>query len=220
MLSRRQFCSTTFAAASALAAQGPRRKMNVLLIAVDDMRPELGCYGAKHVHTPNLDALAKIGTVFTRAYCQQAVCSPSRTSLLTGLRPDTTKVYDLQTHFRLNLPDAVTLRSVFASKATRPPASRRFSMTDSMTRAVGRFPCGGPVARRGIPPKVRTPPGTSTNACARAIGRSSPPFQTQVPVTNRRMSRTARSPMARPPFRRSPRCAHSRINPSSSPSVS
>src|SRR6187402_1745417 len=113
MLSRRQFCSTTFAATGALAAQGPRRKMNVLLIAVDDMRPELGCYGAKHVHTPNLDAFAKTGTVFTRAYCQQAVCSPSRTSLLTGLRPDTTKVYELQTHFRLNLPDAVALPQCF-----------------------------------------------------------------------------------------------------------
>jgi iduronate 2-sulfatase len=117
MLSRRQFCTTTTlaTAAAVLAAQNPRpkKKMNILFIAIDDLRPELGCYGAKHVHTPNLDALAKTGTVFTRAYCQQAVCSPSRTSLLTGLRPDTTKVYDLQTHFRLNLPDAVTLPQYF-----------------------------------------------------------------------------------------------------------
>lgn len=90
-----------------------KSRMNVLLIAIDDMRPELGCYGAKHVHSPNIDRLASTGTVFTRAYCQQAVCSPSRTSLLTGLRPDTTKVYDLQTHFRGTIPQAVTLPEAF-----------------------------------------------------------------------------------------------------------
>ena len=147
MLSRRQFCSTTFAAAGALAAQGPRRKMNVLLIAIDDMRPELGCYGAKHVHTPNLDALAKIGTVFTRAYCQQAVCSPSRTSLLTGLRPDTTKVYDLQTHFRLNLPDAVTLPQCFREQGyTTAGLSKIFhdGLDDSRSWSIPLWRPGGP----------------------------------------------------------------------------
>ena len=88
-------------------------KYNVLFIAVDDLRPELGCYGVPHIKTPNIDALAQRGTVFNRAYCQQAVCSPSRTSLLTGRRPDTCKVYDLQTHFRLHLPDVVTLPEYF-----------------------------------------------------------------------------------------------------------
>ena len=87
--------------------------MNVLLIAVDDLRPELGCYGAKHIHSPNIDALARRGSIFTRAYCQQAVCSPSRTSILTGLRPDTTRIYDLQHHFRGTVPDAVTLPEHF-----------------------------------------------------------------------------------------------------------
>lgn len=91
----------------------PAPKRNVLFIAVDDLRPELGCYGAKHMNTPNLDKLAAGGIVFNRAYCQQAVCSPSRTSLLTGLRPDTTRIYELQTHFRRTIPHAVTLPQHF-----------------------------------------------------------------------------------------------------------
>ena len=95
---------------NALAAD---RKRNVLFIAVDDLRPELGCYGVPVIKSPNIDALARRGTVFNRAYCQQAVCSPSRTSLLTGRRPDTTKIYDLQTHFRLTLPDVITLPEHF-----------------------------------------------------------------------------------------------------------
>ncbi|MCO6457416.1 MAG: sulfatase [Pirellulaceae bacterium] len=86
---------------------------NVLFIAVDDLRPELGCYGAEHIQSPRIDQLARQGTVFLRAYCQQAVCSPSRTSLMTGLRPDSTKVYDLNTHFRTHVPDVVTLGQHF-----------------------------------------------------------------------------------------------------------
>lgn len=98
-----------FAATSAMAAE----KMNVLFFAVDDLRPEFGAYGSELVKTPNLDRIAKAGITFQRAYCQQAVCSPSRSSLLTGARPDTTKVYDLETHFRKALPDVVTLPQLF-----------------------------------------------------------------------------------------------------------
>ena len=89
------------------------QRPNVLFIAVDDLRPALGCYGDKLAITPHLDRLASIGTVFQHAYCQQALCSPSRLSLLTGKRPDTTKVWDLSTHFREALPDAVTLPQYF-----------------------------------------------------------------------------------------------------------
>jgi len=81
---------------------------NVLFIAVDDLRPELGCYGKDYIQSPNIDRLASQGMVFNRAYCQQAVCSPSRTSLMTGLRPDSSHVYDLQTYFRDVVPASVT----------------------------------------------------------------------------------------------------------------
>ncbi len=86
---------------------------NVLFIAVDDLRPEFGAYGADYVKSPNLDRLARAGMTFNRSYCQQAVCSPTRSSLLTGTRPDTTKVWDLVTHFRDALPDVVTLPQHF-----------------------------------------------------------------------------------------------------------
>lgn len=95
----------------ALAAGSDR--LNVLFIASDDMRPELGCYGAQHIHSPHLDRLAASGTTFLRAYCQQAVCSPSRSSLMTGLRPDSIRIWDLATHFRDNVPDVVTLSQHF-----------------------------------------------------------------------------------------------------------
>ena len=96
-------------AALAHAADRP----NILFIAVDDLRPELGCYGKDYIQSPNIDRLASTGIVFERAYCQQAVCSPTRTSLMTGTRPDTTKVWDLVTHFRAALPDVVTLQQNF-----------------------------------------------------------------------------------------------------------
>jgi choline-sulfatase len=96
-----------------LVAAEPTSKPNVLFIAVDDLRPEMGCYGNNIVKTPNLDRLAARGTIFTKSYCQQAVCSPSRSSIMTGRRPDATKVYDLVTHFRTALPDTITLPQHF-----------------------------------------------------------------------------------------------------------
>ncbi|MDX9982132.1 MAG: sulfatase [Lentisphaeria bacterium] len=99
-----------------LPAQTARPRPNVLFIAVDDLRPELNCYGRTHIVSPNLDALAATGLMFTHAYCQQAVCSPSRTSLLTGLRPDSTRVYDLETHFRKNVPEVTTLPEHFKNQ--------------------------------------------------------------------------------------------------------
>ena len=96
---------------SAVSTAAERR--NVLFIAVDDMRVELGCYGNTMARSPNIDQLAQTGTLFNRAYCQQAVCNPSRASLLTGLRLDTLKIWDLPTHFRQRRPDVVTLPQLF-----------------------------------------------------------------------------------------------------------
>lgn len=97
---------------AATGAAGANRP-NVLFIAVDDLRPQLGCYGDPVAITPNLDRLAARGTLFARAYCQQAVCSPSRQSLLSGRRPDSIRVWDLKRFFRETVPEAVSLPEYF-----------------------------------------------------------------------------------------------------------
>ncbi len=90
-----------------------RRKMNMLFIAVDDLRPQLGCYGVKHIISPNIDRLAARGLLFERTYCQQAVCGPTRASLLSGVRPDTSGIHDNNTPVRKAMPDVTTLPEHF-----------------------------------------------------------------------------------------------------------
>ena len=97
-------------------------KPNVLLICVDDLKPLLGCYGDPHAKTPNLDKLAKRAVVMESAYCNQAVCAPSRNALMTGLRPQTLGIYDLGTNFRKSRPDAVTMSQHFQKHGYRTEA--------------------------------------------------------------------------------------------------
>lgn len=94
-------------------AQEKAVKPNVLFIAVDDLKPYLNFYGYKAVKSPNLDKLAERSTIFMANYCQQAVCGPTRASLLTGLRPDRTMVWDLKTLIRDKNPEVVTLPQLF-----------------------------------------------------------------------------------------------------------
>jgi len=89
------------------------RRPNVLFVAVDDLRPELGCYGVPEIQTPHLDRLASQGVIFRRAFAQVAACSPSRASLMTGMRPDSTRVWTLGEEFRKTIPDVVTMPQHF-----------------------------------------------------------------------------------------------------------
>jgi uncharacterized sulfatase len=115
-LTRREFLKSSAAAAAVSTAPDKLGSMhgrrNVLFIGVDDLNHSLGCYG-EPVHTPNLDALAARGVRFDAAYCQYPLCGPSRTSLLTGLAPDTTQVHDNRLAFRETLPNAVSIPELF-----------------------------------------------------------------------------------------------------------
>lgn len=100
-------------------------RMNVLFMVADDLRPELRCYGKKHIKSPHIDTLAQRGMVFERAYCQAAVCRASRASLLIGLRPDSTEIWSngsRHEHFRDHLGDIVTLPRQFKNHGYRAQA--------------------------------------------------------------------------------------------------
>ena len=101
---------------SSLLVAQQRNKPNILFIAIDDLKPILGCYGNNQIKTPNIDRLAKMGTVFLNNYVQQAVCGPTRASLMTGKRPDYTKIWDLKTKMRDVNPDILSLPQYLISQ--------------------------------------------------------------------------------------------------------
>ena len=120
---------------------------NVLFIAADDLRPELGCYGQTHIVSPNIDRLAACGVVFSRAYCQYALCNPTRSSLMTGLRPDSTGVFDNGSHFRNKSPGIVTL-------------PQQFKLHGYVSQAFGKI-FHGAFETANSRPKVTDPPSWS-----------------------------------------------------------
>lgn len=91
------------------------KQFNILYLIADDLRPTLGCYSDPVVRSPNIDQLASVSTVFHNAYAQQAVCGPSRVSFLTSRRPDTTKLYDFNSYWRVHAGNYTTLPQYFKS---------------------------------------------------------------------------------------------------------
>jgi iduronate 2-sulfatase len=106
------YCGLTFNT-NLVFAQYSNTPYNVLFISVDDLNLDIGVYGHQLVKTPNIDRLASKGILFRNAYCQYPLCNPSRASIMTGLTPAKTGVYDLATHFRKNIPDVITLPQLF-----------------------------------------------------------------------------------------------------------
>ncbi|MEM6552666.1 MAG: sulfatase [Planctomycetota bacterium] len=133
------------------AAMGADRP-NVLFIAVDDLKPAIGAFGDEFAITPNLDRLTAMGTIFTNAHCQQAVCGPSRVSVMLGRRPDATRVWKNQDKFRDHLPDAVTL-------------PQRFKQAGYTAVGIGKIYHGGPA---GVDPESWSEPFTHTQPPASA----------------------------------------------------
>ena len=91
---------------------------NVLFIVIDDLRASVGILGDKLAKTPHIDALGQRGIVFANAHCQIAICNPSRASVMTGMRPDTLRVWGLNKHFREEKPNVVTLPQMFIGVKT------------------------------------------------------------------------------------------------------
>src|SRR6267378_3078999 len=107
------FCCIVRLTLAFAAETSAQPRLNVLFIAVDDLNVSLGCYDHPLVKSPNIDRLAARGVRFERAYCQYALCNPSRSSLLSGLRPDTSRIYNNETAIRKVFPEIVTLPQLF-----------------------------------------------------------------------------------------------------------
>lgn len=121
-----------------LSCQPPKQseqKLNVLFIAIDDLRTELNCYGSTHIHSPNIDRLAESGVRFTQAHVQQAICMASRASIMTGIRPEHQGIYTGESVGDL-VPDALTLNQFFKQQGYTIAAAGKIYhfLTDRQTQ--------------------------------------------------------------------------------------
>gem|GEM_PF-5186255 len=166
-LSRRGF----LAGLSASATRAPAApRFNVLLAAVDDLRPELGCYGNASVRSPNIDRLARRGVRFQRAYCQYPLCNPSRTSLLTGRYPTSTRTLDNNRHFRDQFPDWITLPQWFRHNGY--VTARTGKIFHGVIDDAPSWDESGEPVRRRRPSRVRAPAAGAAGAAAAFACRS------------------------------------------------
>ncbi|MEM7015580.1 MAG: sulfatase, partial [Verrucomicrobiota bacterium] len=144
-----------FSLLACLSLQGQDQRPHVLFIAIDDLRPELGCYGSPIAKSPVLDALAADGLRFDRAYCQQAICSPSRASLMTGARPDDIGVIENTAYFRELNPDIVTLPQHFIANGYETAYTGKIYHSKAMTdeeKSWSRKPAWNKLAVKRVPP--------------------------------------------------------------------
>ncbi|GEP46076.1 sulfatase [Brevifollis gellanilyticus] len=158
-------------------------KPNVLLVCVDDLKPVIGCYGDAQAKTPNIDRLAARGMLFEKAYCNQAVCSPSRNALLTSLRPQTLGIYELSTNFRKGAPDAITLPQLFKNNGYRTEGMGKIfhvghgNVNDDASWSVPYFtPKSGTyvLPENGAPPEAQAEKKTNPKVEAWKLARGAP----------------------------------------------
>ena len=102
-------------------------KPNILLICVDDLAPILGCYGHAQVKSPKIDDFANEAVLFEEVHCQVAICTASRTSILTGVRPSTSSLYGLNHDFKMALPDNVSMPKHFGNNGYKTIAMGKIS---------------------------------------------------------------------------------------------
>ena len=132
---RRDFLRTMALGAASLASPAAlqaaqeagtdEKRPNVLFIAVDDLRPQIACYGHKQMISPNIDRLASNGVIFSRCYCQVPVCGASRASLLTGVRPTPERFLNYATGRTKTCPAPCPFQSIFAITDTTPSRTGR-----------------------------------------------------------------------------------------------
>lgn len=150
-----------------VTAQEEKPRPNVLFIAIDDLRPELGCYGDSIVHSPNIDKLASQGLIFDRAYCQVAVCGASRASMMTGILPTKTRFVNHLAKVDVDTPNAVTMAQAFKEAGYTTLANGKIfhTSTDTAERSWSR-----PVIGAGMPHTTNLDPATTNSVSKRGFG--------------------------------------------------